>query len=973
MGTVLYQFPPACVITIQCSLVKRSIFLIGFILLIAGAGRAQQSYWQQELHYRLQAKLNDSSNSIDGYLQLQYINHSPDTLTYIWFHLWPNAYKNDRTAFSEQLLKNGRTDFYFSNRESRGYINRLDFRTATRQLKTEDHPLYIDVIKVWLNQPLLPGDSTNISTPFHVQLPAVFSRSGHDKFLYQVTQWYPKPAVYDRNGWHPMPYLDQGEFYSEFASFDVHITLPDDYIVAATGELQDPNQWAQMLKLSRRQTMSKPKPVKRGAYAPKQKEPDKELTSPYLSLEKPSMAPLITLHYLQDSVHDFAWFAARDFIIDEDSIKIEDEGKLVKIRTFYRPADLPSWKQAIDFAKRAIQFRSDVLAPYPFAIFSVVAGAKGKFSGGMEYPGITVLNNIHDSRSLDETIEHEAGHNWFYAALASNERDHPWMDEGMNTFYDLLYTEQFYAKKDSSVRTSSSKLPSSDGALMLSMAENNQQPKAIDLPADWYSSFDYNAIVYYKTAFWLKNLEPVIGKEALLDCMRRYYQTWQFKHPRPDDFKEVLRSYLGNQTDSLCQPLSQAVYLNPDASHKKLKPSFAFNLGLSDSVSYINFLPLPGWNQYDGLMAGLLVHNYTIPSNKFQFAILPLYALGSRQLNAAGHLEYNLFTGGRFSKLTGGLGFAQFSSLSGKDSSGTAIYGGFRKISPYLRFTFREPEGSSKERWLEWKTYLIREQGFDYVTSSADSQVYPAKGAGQFRYLNQLSWQVNDYRVLYPYDWNLQWQQAADFYRLSLTGHYFFNYPGGGGAGLRFFACKFGYIGGKTSAKEFETWRYQPKLTAVRGDEDYTYSNYFMGRNEINGLESQQIMMRDGGLKLRTDLFQGLQGRSDNWVSSINLTTSLPKAVFPTKIPLYIFLDVGTYAGAWDKNSESGRFLYVGGLQLNLFKDLVKIYAPVFYSSEFRNSLKTVPEENGFWRKVSFSIDVQRLNLRRIFNGQIPF
>ena len=103
--------------------------------------------------------------------------------------------------------------------------------------------------------------------------------------------------------------------------------------------------------------------------------------------------------------------------------------------------------------------------------------------------------------------------------------------------------------------------------------------------------------------------------------------------------------------------------------------------------------------------------------------------------------------------------------------------------------------------------------------------------------------------------------------------------------------------------------------------------------------------------------------------SSVDSST----AVFPTKIPLYIFLDVGTYAGAWDKNSESGRFLYVGGLQLNLFKDLVKIYAPVFYSSEFRNSLKTVPEENGFWRKVSFSIDVQRLNLRRIFNGQIPF
>src|ERR1700730_16545972 len=126
---------------------------------------------------------------------------------------------------------------------------------------------------------------------------------------------------------------------------------------------------------------------------------------------------------------------------------------------------------------------------------------------------------------------------------------------------------------------------------------------------------------------------------------------------------------------------------------------------------------------------------------------------------------------------------------------------------------------------------------------------------------------------------------------------------------MRLFAGKFGYIGGKTSAKEFETSIYQPKLTGLRGDEDYTYSNYFFGRNEQSGLASQQVLMRDGDLKLRTDLFQGLQGRSDNWVASMNFNTSLPNKLLPFKLPIKIFLDVGTYADAWNKNATTSKFL----------------------------------------------------------------
>ena len=205
-------------------MLKRTLFFL--LVCILHKSAISQAYWQQQTNYRIDVQLNDADHSLDGFLRLQYINRSPDTLSFIWFHLWPNAFKNDRTAFSEQLLQNGRTDFYFSNREDKGYMNRLDFRTAGTSLRMEDHPLYIDVVKVYLAKPLYPLQEVEITTPFHVKIPKNFSRGGHTGRSYQITQWYPKPAVYDRKGWHPMPYLDQGEFYVEFGDFDVRITVP---------------------------------------------------------------------------------------------------------------------------------------------------------------------------------------------------------------------------------------------------------------------------------------------------------------------------------------------------------------------------------------------------------------------------------------------------------------------------------------------------------------------------------------------------------------------------------------------------------------------------------------------------------------------------------------------------------------------------------------------------------------------------
>ena len=202
------------------------------------------NYFQQKADYKIDVTLNDIENTLDGFEIINYTNNSPDTLYFIWFHLWPNAYKNDRTAFSEQLLQLDRTDFYFSDNEQRGYINRLDFKVDGTTAELEDHPLYIDIAKLILPTPLAPGNTIKITTPFHEKIPLNFSRGGHVGQTYQITQWYPKPAVYDNKGWHPIPYLDQGEFYSEFGDFHVQITVPKNYIIAATGELQNKDELA---------------------------------------------------------------------------------------------------------------------------------------------------------------------------------------------------------------------------------------------------------------------------------------------------------------------------------------------------------------------------------------------------------------------------------------------------------------------------------------------------------------------------------------------------------------------------------------------------------------------------------------------------------------------------------------------------------------------------------------------------------
>lgn len=918
------------------------------------------SYWQQQVNYKIDVTLHAQEKTLDAFERLEYTNHSPDTLRFIWFHCWPNAYKNDRTAFSDQMLENGNTKFYFSDPEQRGYLNRLDFKVDGATAETEDHPHYSDIIKLLLPTPLAPGQTAIITTPFHVKLPFNFSRGGYDGESFQVTQWYPKPAVYDRNGWHPIPYLDQGEFYSEFGSFDVSITVPENYVVAATGVLQDESEKAWLLNKA---AEARPAPVQ---PAKKPGMPVKKPTTP--AAPPPPAAPVATktLHYKLDRIHDFAWFANKDFLVAHKSIELSS-GKPVDVFAFYTAEEAPYWNAATGYAEQAIRFYSGNVGEYPYPVLSVVQGPQS-FGGGMEYPTITVISPIHNGGSLNRVMAHEIGHNWFYGILASNERQYPWMDEGINSFYESWYSQladHHYNQR------------AEDAALDQYVHEKLDQP--INTAADSFSVVNYQLVAYYKTSKWMAELKKELGDGPFNAAMKEYYNNWSFKHPQPADFKASLEKSTGKNLDQQFALLDSTGRLPSDV-RKGVSVTGPMGLGIEDFTkrqSVIKILPAIGFNSYDKFMIGAAVTNVGPPANSFTFLLTPMYATGSKTIAGLGFVNYSFYPKGLIRKIDLGVSGARFSDNRFIDPDGKKLIFNFTKVVPGIRFTQREKNPRSTfYRFVEFKSYLFREQNLqfsrDSIITPTDTTIVDNYGKNTAsRTLNQLRLVIENNRALYPYSGELKVEQGKNFARAAFTGNYFFNYPKEGGLNVRLFAGKFFYTQSKTTSLQFATDRYHLNMTGANGYEDYTYSDYFVGRNLFQGFGSQQIMVRDGGFKVRTDLLADKVGRSDDWLVATNFTTSVPSAInplslLPVKIPLKIFADVGTYSDAWKPGSGLDRFIFDAGLQLSVLK-VVHFYMPLVYSGIFRDYIQsTLPKKGRIWKTVSFAIDISNFSLRKV-------
>jgi Peptidase family M1 domain len=932
----------------------KKIFLLGIIQLLISFVFAQQKYWQQEANFNITVSLNDVDNTLTGFEEITYTNNSPDTLNFIWFHLWPNAYKNDKTAFSDQLLENGNTAFYFSEENKKGYINQLNFKVDKINAFTEDHPQHQDIIKLILPQPLAPSKSIKIETPFKVKLPYNFSRGGHTGQSYQITQWYPKPAVYDKNGWHEMPYLDQGEFYSEFGNFDVEITLPANYIVAATGELQNEKKWLK----EKYNTLN---------FRPDGLEHSSKIKSSDLLATPVSSKEIKTINFKQNNIHDFAWFADKRFNIRQDTLKL-NSGRIINVYAYFLPQKKDLWVNSISFMKKAILTKCDWIGEYPYNVMSVVDDAAVK-AGGMEYPTVTILSAKGSEAYLEQVINHEIGHNWFYGILATDERKYPWMDEGINSYYDLKYGYKMDLKTNDFI---SKRLPEDIRSLALHSYIKFKKDQPIYTSSENFSQFNYGLIGYYKSALFFKKLEAEIGIDNFDKAMQAYFEKWKFKHPQPEDLKQIMEAVSGKSLDNTFSLLNQKGSLETPQHKKQIKLTSFFNTKETDKYNYISLAPVAGYNFYDKLMVGGLIHNYNLPSTAFQFAIAPMYATGTKKLNGIARAEYNWFPKTNGDKLTLSVAASLFTGGSFKDSTGKKNPLQYSKIVPSLKYVFANNNPRSYvKKYIQFKTFIIKETNILFtrdVVNNIDVITYPTSQ----RFLNQLQIGIENNRKLYPYNGIFQAEQGEGFVRLNFTGNYYFNYAKGGGLDVRFFVGKFIYTGDKSFATQYKTYPYHFNMTGAKGEEDYNYTNYFIGRNEFEGFASQQIMNRDGFFKVRTDLLSSKVGRTDDWLSAVNLITDIPDKInilnaLPVKIPVRIFVDIGTYAEAWKKNSTSGRLLYDAGFQLSLFKNVLNIYVPVLYSKVYGDYFKSTIPEKRFQKNISFSIDIQRLKVANFF------
>ena len=500
----------------------RPLDLPGLNAYRAASGRPGHAYWQQRVDYRIDATLDPAANEVRGREVISYHNRSPDALPYLWMHLEQNmCAPGSVTSQLDQppLVFLGST-FDFS---CQGFAGGFVLDTVLVAGRPVTPVVYGTTMRLDLAAPVAPGASLEIVVRWRFKVPPYGGgRMGHDGTLYEVAQWYPRLAVYDDlRGWNHEPYIGAGEFYLEYGRFDVSLTVPANYVVAATGTLQNPQEVlsrAQRDRLARAASSTAPVAVITREEA---------LHPPTLEA---SRARTLTWRFSADSVRDFAFAASPDFQWDASAW----DG--VAIHTLYRPS-ATLWAEANRMTNEALAYYSTQWLRYPYPQFTSIEGP----IEGMEYPMITFDPGGPTREDVHWVLAHELGHQWVPMVVGSNERLYPWMDEGFNTFIDLANAARYF--KGTAYGDSIEVHPLH---LYPDHAGPGEQPLGLR-PVEVNDLFWAG---YQKPALMLQLLRyEVLGPQRFDAAFRQYLAAWAFRHPSPADFFRLMRDASGMDLD----------------------------------------------------------------------------------------------------------------------------------------------------------------------------------------------------------------------------------------------------------------------------------------------------------------------------------------------------------------------------------------------------------------------------------------
>lgn len=471
-------------------------------------------YWQQQVDYAIEASLDPETRVVQGRAQITYTNNSPHELPYLWLSLEQNAFRADSIAASV----GGDTAIGMTNSEGDGYtIHALEARG-----KDLVFHVYDTMARVELPKPVKAGGGTFVfEIAWEFTIPKkVFRRFGIADFeqgkVYEVAQWFPAVAVYDDvHGWNTLPYIGTGEFYSNFGTYDVELTVPRAMLVVATGELQNEKKvfTAEQVKRLKKARRSAETVIIRGA---------EEIGDPN---SRPEGEGPLTWKFHAEDVRTFAWACSDIFILDAASW--ED----TLLQSAYPKDGLPVWGKSTQMLRTAIDGYSKRWSPYPYPAATNVYGAEG----GMEYPMIIFCRGTRES-SVYGVTTHEIGHNWFPMMINTDERRHAWMDEGFNTFINGYSTEEWFGPRKHQEND-----PSTFAAFMLAPDQMPIATRADILPGRLLGLLEY-----MKTGVGLTLLrETILGPERFDYAFRRYIKEWSFKSPQPADFFRCMEDAAG--------------------------------------------------------------------------------------------------------------------------------------------------------------------------------------------------------------------------------------------------------------------------------------------------------------------------------------------------------------------------------------------------------------------------------------------
>ena len=490
---------------------KRVVAL--FALALSVAATAQNThYWQQEANYTMDVTMDVNTFQYQGTQQISYTNNSPDALNQVFYHLYFNAFQPGSemdARLSSIADPDGRM---MEDKKSRisplspNEIGFLDVKNLVQNGKPVNFTVDGTVLQAILAEPIAPGETVVFSLEFNGQVPLQIRRSGRNSsegVALSMSQWYPKMAEYDFEGWHADPYIAR-EFHGVWGDYDVTITLDKNYTIGGTGYLQNPQE------------------IGHGYEAPGTK-------------VKKQRGNTLSWHFKAPMVHDFMWAADPEYT--HDVLEMEN-GPILHFLYKNKPELVENWKALQPKTAQAMAFFSKNVGPYPYEQYSVIQGG----DGGMEYAMSTLITGERKLNSLIGVMAHEMAHSWFQHILATNEAKHSWMDEGFTSFISSLCMQEL------SEKPSENPFAGSYRGYQYLIKSGKEQPQTTHSDRYEFNSA-YSIAAYSKGSIFLSQLGYIIGQDKLMETLKKYYTDFKFKHPTPNDIKRTAEKVSGLQLD----------------------------------------------------------------------------------------------------------------------------------------------------------------------------------------------------------------------------------------------------------------------------------------------------------------------------------------------------------------------------------------------------------------------------------------